>query len=512
MPSLPPARRSERMRHFTPGCCAGLLLALSAAAQPLRIVTWQPGEFAFSQAGAASNDSPTLRVSQMAAVLKAYDPDLIVLEGVNDRNACLRLAGLMKPATFQFAQFTALRGTSNAPVTRPAAVLARKVAGSVRSLDWKSAGQIDSPGGFAFVPLAVGTNPVWLYLAQFVDSPATRTNLRVAELNARKRETGAQYLLHHTRWIESTLSNSFATFLILGNLGEGLALWPGDNSVQLLRQGGFLANPLSESVDPTAKPFPQLFARNARFEGAPQTPTPKDFEIGPVVYELAIQPPPAPTTFVPATEPMSSTPGRLTDSPQWSFPVDERFLWLAAPVAAALVLFLLLLLPFRWLVWRRQRRAWVSPRAATNAVVVDFASEPETPAALDSARAPLAELGEGGPTDWQGRAHKAEERAQKASAAVREGLMAQLVRLMRDKLFQGLNSQRAHLIDSHVSGTMQVLELEERLEKIQSQFQARLDDRERRVAELEKELAAKEKFIAEHTKAKLRLATRASNQ
>jgi hypothetical protein len=59
---------------------------------------------------------------------------------------------------------------------------------------------------------------------------------------------------------------------------------------------------------------------------------------------------------------------------------------------------------------------------------------------------------------------------------------------------------------------MQVLELEERLEKIQSQFQARLDDRERRVVELEKELAAKEKFIEEHTKAKLRLASRASNQ
>jgi hypothetical protein len=447
----------------------------------------------------------------MATVLKAYDPDVIVLEGVNDRNACQRLAGLMKPATFQFAQFTAFRGTSNAPVTGPAAVLARKVAGSVRSLDWKSAGQIESAGGFAFVPLAVGTNPVWLYLAQFVDSPAARTNLRIAEINARKRETGAQYLLHHTRWIESALGNSLATILILGNLGEGSALWPGDNSVQFLRQGGFQANPLSESVDPTAKPFPQLFARNARFDGAPQTPTPKDFEIGPVVYELVIQPPPAPTTVVPATEPMVTTRGRLAGAPQWSLPVDERLLWVAAPVAGALVLFLLLLLPFRWLAWRRNRRAWVPPRAATNAVVVDFASEQETPAALEPGRDAVAELGDGGPADWQGRAGNAEGRDQKASA-VREGLMAQLVRLMRDKIFQGLNSQRAHLIDSHVSGTMQVLELEERLEKIQSQFQARLDDRERRVVELEKELAAKEKFIEEHTKAKLRLASRASNQ
>src|SRR5438093_4536371 len=262
------------MRSLTPGCCAGLLLALSAAAQPLRIVTWQAADFPSPPASTASNTPAALPVGQMASVLKAYDPDLIVLEGVTDRNACQRLAGLMKPATFQFAQFTAFRGTSNSPVARPAAVLARKVAGSARSLDWKSAGQIDSAGGFAFVPLTIGTNPVWLYLAQFVDAPAAYTNTRIAQINARKRETATQYLLHHTRWLESALTNSFATFLILGNLGEGQALWPGDDSVQLLRQGGFQANPLSESVDPTAKPFPQLFARNARFDGAPQTPTP----------------------------------------------------------------------------------------------------------------------------------------------------------------------------------------------------------------------------------------------
>jgi|GEM_PF-5456895 len=498
------------MRLLTLGCCAGLLLALSAAAQPLRIVTWQLGEFPPQPAGAASN-APSLRVGPIAMVLKAYDPDVIVLEGVSDRSACQRLAGLMKPATFQVAQFTSFRGTSNAPITRPAAVLARKVAGTARSLDWKSAGQIDSAGGFAFVPLAVGTNPVWLYMAQFVDPAASRTNTRIAQINARKRETAAQYVLHHTRWIEGAATNSFATFVLLGNLGEGLALWPGDNAIQILKQGGFQGNPLSESVDPTSKPFPQLFARNARFDGAPQTPTPRDFEIGPVVYELAIEPQSAPPSVVPSTEAPGTLAAALANPSNWTLPIDERFLWLAAPVAGAVVLFLLLLLPFRWLAWRRQRRALVATRAASNAVVVDFASEAEVSGPLSPAGA-SPELANASPSDWQGHAIKDEERAHKATTAVREGLMAQLVRLMRDKVFQRLNSQRAHLIDSHVSGTMQVLELEERLEKIQSQFQARLDDRERRVAELEKELAAKEKALAEHTKLKIRLAPRASNQ
>src|SRR5262245_53751747 len=135
------------MRSLTFAYCTGLLLALKVAAQPLRIVTWQPGD-SFASAGSAAGDSvATARLNSMAAVLKAYDPDVIVLEGVNDRNACQRLAGLMKPTAFQFAQLAALRGASNAPVTRPAAVLARRVAGAARSLDWKSTGQIDSTGG-----------------------------------------------------------------------------------------------------------------------------------------------------------------------------------------------------------------------------------------------------------------------------------------------------------------------------------------------------------------------------
>lgn len=511
MPCLPAARRAQRMRLLTPGCCAGLLLALGAAAQPLRIVTWQLGDFPPQPAGTATSNAPGLRVGQMATVLKAYDPDVIVLEGVSDRSACQRLAGLMKPASFQVAQFSAFRGASNAPITRPAAVLARKIAGTPRSLDWKSAGQMDSAGGFAFVPLTVGTNPVWLYLAQFVDAPAAYTNTRIAQINARKRETAAQYLLHHTRWVERAATNSVAACVILGNLGEGLALWPGDDSIQVLKEGGFQPNPLSESIDPTSKPFPQLFAHNARFDGAPQTPTPRDFEVGPVVYELAIGVQPAPPTVVADAENPGTHATTLVTPLNWPLAVDERFLWLAAPVVGAVLIFLLLLLPFRWRAWRRRRRAMVPARAATNAVVVDFASESELPAPLKPGGA-SAELGEGTPADWEGRAMKAEERAHKATAAVREGLMSQLVRLMRDKIFQRLSSQRAHLIDSHVSGTMQVLELEERLEKIQSQFQARLEDRERRVAELEKELAAKEKLLAEHTKLKIRLAPRASNQ
>ena len=90
--------------------------------------------------------------------------------------------------------------------------------------------------------------------------------------------------------------------------------------------------------------------------------------------------------------------------------------------------------------------------------------------------------------------------------------MPQLVRLMREKLFQRLSSQRAQLLDSQLNGTMAVLELEERLEKVQGQFATRLAAREQRIAELEAELAAKEQIVRELIKAQARLAGRVSNE
>ena len=73
--------------------------------------------------------------------------------------------------------------------------------------------------------------------------------------------------------------------------------------------------------------------------------------------------------------------------------------------------------------------------------------------------------------------------------------MPHLSRLRREKLFVWLSSQRSQLLDSHETGTKQVLSLEERLERIQGQFQQRLIAQESRIAELEKDVQSKDKII-----------------
>ncbi len=477
------------MRHILSGLCATFLCLLSVSAQPLRIVTWTGDDFPAVAQGAAQNDPDLKRLRLAANALKSYDADLIVLEGMPDRNTCSKLPGMLKPASFTLAQFNQFRGTSNAAIMRSVAVFTRKAAPGARALEWKSTGQIDSPGGFTFANIPAGSNALCLYVAQFVDHAGARTNTRLAQLNAQKRETAAQYLLHHTKWLEGAVTNQLPVLLVLGNLADGPALWPGDRSATLLGQAGFRANPLAPASEPAANPFPQLFARHAEFTAGPQHTAPRGFGTGPILYELAVKPPPPPAPLVVASAATNMAASNAAAVGTKSLPVDERFLWLAAPVVGALLIFLLVLLPWRWLSWRKERHALVPARSASNALVVDFANQQDEQEALPAGRVSAGQLGAGA------------DPSQQNAAAVREGLMPHLLRLMREKILQKLSSQRAHLIDSHVAGTMQVLELEERLEKIQSQFQARLTAREQRLAELEKELVAKDNFIRELLKA-----------
>ena len=516
-----PGRRATCMRRSFFGVSAVLLFALGAAAQPLRIATWQADDFPAPPSGATQNDPDVKRLKQVAAALKPFDASVIVLEGMADRNSCQRLAGFLKPANFQVIQFSTFRGVSNSPVTRSVAVLGRRAATSTpRTVDWKSSGQIDGGGGFHFSTLTMGTNTVCLYVSQFVDLAGARTNTRIAQLNARKRELAAQYLLHHSKWLESSLNQPNMAFLALGNLADGLALWPGDGSVQVLEHAGFAGNPLAPASEPASQPFPQLFARNAIFDGAPQSAAPRGFGTGPILYELTAKPAPPPPPMAAIATGLPAPGLDAAGARQKSGAVDERFLWLAAPVVGAVLIFLLLLLPYRMLQGKHTRaltntstsNALVPARPASNALVVDFAKTEEESATLEPGRPPGGEPDDASYPGWQERARKAEERAHRATAVVREGLMPQFVRLMREKVLQRLSSQRAHLIDSHVTGTMQVLELEERLEKIQSQFHTRLTAREQRVTDLEKELAAKDGFIRELLKAQTKTDHRVSNE
>jgi flagellar biosynthesis/type III secretory pathway chaperone len=131
--------------------------------------------------------------------------------------------------------------------------------------------------------------------------------------------------------------------------------------------------------------------------------------------------------------------------------------------AAALVCFV------AW--WR-----WMGRTAATG--------NPASPGAL-------TRLDSTSDAEWKARALAAEARAEKATALLRAKLMPQMARWMMTEVVQRLLSHRSELVTSQNQAEQEVAELEKRLENLHAPLAERLQAYEKRIAELERELAAK---------------------
>ena len=97
--------------------------------------------------------------------------------------------------------------------------------------------------------------------------------------------------------------------------------------------------------------------------------------------------------------------------------------------------------------------------------------------------------GGGGEGDdaWRDRALEAEGKAERAQAAIRSGALG----LMREKVFQTLSHQRGELLSTQQKAEAEMRELEQRLEQLHTPLQERISAYEKRIEELELDLAAK---------------------
>lgn len=78
------------------------------------------------------------------------------------------------------------------------------------------------------------------------------------------------------------------------------------------------------------------------------------------------------------------------------------------------------------------------------------------------------------------------------TSAIPDGLAAQLAQELRDRVVQSLYSQREDLLRAEQSATLSVKQLEERLARLQPRILAKIQSFEKRIAELEYQLAQKE--------------------
>jgi DNA-directed RNA polymerase subunit RPC12/RpoP len=83
-------------------------------------------------------------------------------------------------------------------------------------------------------------------------------------------------------------------------------------------------------------------------------------------------------------------------------------------------------------------------------------------------------------------------RVESLPSPVRASLIPHLARMMMNRLVQTLFAQRANLLDTQAEATHRMTELEERIAKAQVNMHKKLAVYEKRIGELEQQLAAKE--------------------
>jgi len=106
---------------------------------------------------------------------------------------------------------------------------------------------------------------------------------------------------------------------------------------------------------------------------------------------------------------------------------------------------------------------------------------------------------------WQQRARAAEQRAERAHAAIRAGVLPHFADWLKQKFVRGLVSERSRMLDAQKSAAVELVELERRLDELHTPLQERLRAYEKRIGELEKSLAAKGEENRELLRAKIQL-------
>ena len=513
------------MRHCTVVVAFVWILLPSLPAQTIRVATWELEKVEATSLDASTSEGEGKRLGQIAGSLRSTDAGIIILRGIPDPQTARRLAELLKPSTYHVALQSAFKkgGANNAAVVPPLTILSKQQPFAARVTEWTSTGQFDSPGGFAFAGFNSGTSSICLYVAHMPVDEEMALARRGNSLPMRKRELAAHYLVHHGNSLAATLTNPLALFLIIDGLVADPKGVRTEGPSRIFQQAGFRSalpnlpanrlagRPADESNAPPI--LAALLTRHADFAATPQVVSRKNFAQPLITYDFVLA---APAPAVPSAS--APTPASLAGWEQrllagWEQRVIS--LWVGAAAGLILVIGFFVWL-FRWAV----PSAAVPGKNTINARAAEFNIFPGAGERFGSAREtggvtharPTTSAANSQAALWQERAVQAEHRANQAALALRAGLMPQLTRLMGERAISWLASQRGQLLVSHEIGTQRVLELEERLRKLQDQFAERLRSCEQRIAELEREILTKERVIRDLLRTQVRVAHGAPNQ
>ena len=491
------------MRHFF-AIGSGILLGLAVGrSQSLNIATWMVELPETNSTNRATEYEPVLR--RVGGVLKPLNADILLLHGIPDRATAKQLSGILRPRVYHNAAFSSFRKNSQSQeiVEPPIAILSRKQPVSARSTEWRATGQIDCPGGFSVAIFHFGgTNSLFLYTVQFPKVTPGMTPQQEAAI-PRKRELSARYLISHVNWLSETSTNTGRFVYMATDLELDSATATNDPVLAVLTANGFKPSGgsrtlvTSTALSSTGWPPPgglvSAFIRGADFPGDPESISRKTFFAPVALVEMELTPSLA--QIPPATAAASFAGGTRIIA------ADSNSLWIGGALALLVVVML-----FVGLKKRAHRREGLALAAVTDgrvglgvgdghqiAASGRMAIHERTEGPIQLVQRPVRSRVDGVMDEAEASSDGDSDESEPAA----KGSSWPFLHLLRERLVRWLAAERSQLLSSHHAGAEQVLELEERLTKIQNQFETRLRAREQRVSELEAELMAKEKLIAE---------------
>jgi hypothetical protein len=526
-----------------------LLLTQNGLAETLRVTTWNLGLSPAAEASNAAAETNQFGIQQAAATLRNLNPDVILLQQVRDWKMCDQLAQALKPADYKVLICSSFGDARNGASRRQqVAILSRTKAYFAWSEAWRKEAETVLPGGLAFAALQIGKQRVGLFSVEAgtasVEAPdagqsATRLKAQTASLSR---------LLEQVRSVKNWVTNQVQVFVVTGtfDLGRQDRLAARDAPLRLLEEAGFgnafLQGPAGErSAQPGMAGPPggmadYIFTQPAGCAANPRTQSALGFERQPITCEVELDPAKVAAAQVARAEALrasealrssqanaskaevnpdtaTSTSPPLRPGPPAPAAASQpstlklQLRWLTAAALGGIALVAAIM----WLLARRRRAfgpatpALITERAeggrdlpSSYTVVLGTRSATEPPPADRSAWPEprhLFHIETSGATHTHAevlrqRALAAEQRADRANAVIRSGLIPHLSRWLKQKLVRKLVTDRAQLLETQQAATLKAVAVEERLARIERQIQRQNDAYQERIEALTRELVA----------------------
>lgn len=504
-----------------------LLLAFSAHAAPVRVMSWdlQPGVMA------RTNDSAeaiqTNLIQQAAENIKKANPDVVLLQQVANWEACNQLVQALKPDNnYTIAVCSAFRDPGTGTTSKgQAAILSKSKAYLSWSQSWQSNAQSSAaPGGFAFAAIKLDGKNVGFFSVQMSDGQSVGLTESLSTNQQKSRELAAGQLLKEIAAVRNWTTNRLRGQVVAGDFNTSVddGRFAREKTLPRIRQSGLqniLTNlpPEKRVTLPGAGGKPDstvdyIFTRNvgtiANVEIVESTLT----EHFPVAYEMGLEPlNPKPATAPQVAQVAANAPAHLAtnETKVASTPAvavvktpplpDNTQIWKISALVMGVVLLLIAA------GWMGRRSGHVEAKRLLLAAKVEDAKTLSAPSAGRIVVAPIEEtqpivhIEIEGATQTQGRAAQ----GQRLPAEMRAGLTAQLAAWLKSKFVRRLVADRAKLLEVQQVAALKVMAVDERLTKIEHQIAQRNRDYEQRIDALLRELAVAREENRELIRAKI---------